>query len=1103
MKEKRSVILMTAKFKIRAVSILLVLVIAFIMPATIQIEANAADTAVTVTIAEVSRSYYDCEDILELINEYRAVKKVSNVEMDAKLMEKAFLRASELSVSASSQRPDGSNNIDGLAELIGYDVWSNSSLVEDWSSYLDGSSILYSSSYKSVGVGVVEICGYKYVCALFSTKAVSSKVDESTYQQYGVVVDQSISALPSTLSNIRMGFTDNMQIYCGASINAYVYVTNKKYTSVGAYLTADNMNVTIEKPDCFTYTYNQIKAVTPGTSRITISSKDNASISATASLKAVSMSFDSCSIASIPDQYYTGSAICPKISIKNSAGVALVLGTDYSVEYKNNIKVGTASAVITGKGAYSGQVKTVNFKIVMNTSEVFSITAGVSPASIIIGSSATISVKPSGAVNPVTYVYQYAPSGSSSWTKIASSSNTSCAFKPGEAKTYNIKVSATDNAGRTAAQTISLKVDSKLTGSVSMNKASYSLGESVVITASQQGGTGVTYAFYAKFSSATSWTTLQDFSSVSHYNYVPKNPGEYTILVKFKSTNGQNAEVYKTLNVTGTVLSNNSSVSSGSVYLGKSVTLKGAAANGSGSYKYAYFYKPQSSSSWSTIQAFNTKTSVSFTPGAVGTYDLCIKVKDSTENVVKKYFTLTCSQAFNNTSTISASKINLGRSVTVTGSSTSKNTCTYAVWYHTKGTTGWSKVQDYSSNSKISITPSKAGTFEACIKVKDSTGAIAPKYFEFSVNGKLNNKSALSFQSIEAGGSVTVKCAASGGAGSYTYLIQYRKSGAASWTTKQNYTSNTSAVIQLSNAGEYEFKIAVKDAIGDVVAVTKNVTVVSPIVPKLTVSKSSIVCGQTVAFSVTATGGTGGYTYAFYYKDTNSSDWIQKQNFSTNTKVEAKPSKAGSYEVCAKVKDSSGTVKKTYGSFKVTPAVTVKASLSSATIIKGQTTTVTATASNGSGGYKYAIYLKKSDSDKWTEKQDFSTNAKLSLKPAYSGAYQVCVKAKDSIGGVAKIYLNITVKPSVENTSSLSATSIKLKNSVTVNTTAKNGSGGYTFAVLYKKVANEKWTTVQDFKSSSSVKITPLSATNYDICVKAKDSIGTIAKKYFTLKVTA
>lgn len=1094
---------MAAKFRFRAVSILLVLVIAFIMPAAVQSEANAAETAVTVTIAEVSRSYYDCEDVLELINEYRTANKTSKVEMDEKLMEKAFLRASELSVSASSQRPDGSNNIDGLAELIGYDVWSNSSLVEDWSSYLDGSSILYSSSYKSVGVGVVEICGYKYVCALFSTKAVSSKVDESTYQQYGVVVDQSISALPSTLSNIRMGFTDNMQIYCGASINAYVYVTNKKYTSVGAYLTADNMNVTIEKPDCFTYTYNQIKAVTPGTSRITISSKENSSITATASLKAVSMSFDSCSIASIPDQYYTGSAICPNISIKNSSGKSLVLGTDYTVEYKNNIKVGTASAVITGRNAYSGQVKTVNFKIVLNTSQVFSITASVSPASIIIGSSATINVKPSGAITPVTYLYQYAPSGSSSWTKIASSSNTSCSFKPSEAKTYNIKVTATDNAGRTASQTVSLKVESKLTGSVSMNKETYSIGENVVITASQQGGTGVTYAFYAKFSSASSWTTLQDFSSVAHYNYVPQNPGEYTVCVKFKSSNGQETKVYKTFNVTGTALANNSSISSGTVYLGKAVTLRGAAAGGSGSYQYSYLYKLQSSSAWSTIQKFGTKATASFTPGAVGSYDLCVKVKDSTENIVKKYFTLTCSLAFNNTSKISASKINLGDSVVITGSSSSKNTCTYAVWYHTKGTSGWSKVQDYSSNSKISITPSKSGTFEACIRVKDSTGAVSPKYFEFSVNSKLVNKSTLSSLSIETGGSVTVKCAATGGAGSYTYLIQYRKSGVTSWTVKQNYTSNTSATIQLSSAGKYEFNIGVKDSIGGIATITKTVTVSTPIVPKLTVSKSSIVCGQTVAFSVTATGGTGGFTYAFYYKDTNASDWIQKQNFSANTKVEAKPSKAGSYEVCVKVKDSSGTVKKTYGSFKVTPAVTVKASLSSATIIKGQSTTVTAAASNGSGGYQYAIYLKKSDASKWTEKQAFGTNAKLSLKPAYSGAYQVCVKAKDSIGGIAKIYLNITVKPSIENTSSLSAASIKLKSSVTVNTTAKNGSGGYTFAVLYKKASSEKWTTVQDFKSSSSVKVTPLAATNYDICVKAKDSIGTVSKKYFTLKVTA
>ena len=1093
---------MNVKFRKRVMSILLVCIMAVSFFAVGQTNAHAAETPIHVTIAEVSKYYDDAKDILDIINEYRGNYRVAAVKMDGNLMEKAFVRAAELSVSASTTRPDGTKTLDGLAQLIGYDVWSNSSIVDTWSSYSDSLSILASSYYKSVGVGVVDVCGYKYVCALFSTKA-STGVDESLYTQYGIVVDQTISALPSVLSDIKMGFTDGMQIYCGASINSYLYVKNKMYSSVGAYLTSENMNVSIEKPDYFEYTYNKIRAVSPGTSRITISSKENSSVSATASLKAVAMSFDNCSVAAIPDQYYTGSAICPTLSVKSASGTALTLGKDYKVEYRNNVQVGTATVIIHGMGSYAEQLKTVNFKIVMNTSNVFSITASVTPASIIIGNTASINVKPSGAVDPVTYTYSYAPSNSSSWTKIASSTNASCSFKPSEAKTYNIKVSAVDKAGRTASKTVTLKVESKLTGSVSLNKSAYSLGESVNITASQQGGTSVTYAFYVKYSSASNWTTLQNFSGVAYYNYVPKDPGDYNVCVKFKSSNGQETKVYKSFSVTGTALANNSSVSTGTVSLGNSVTMKGAASGGSGSYQYAYYYKTTSASSWTSIQGFGTKTSASFTPKAADTYDLCVKVKDSTSNVVKKFFKVTCSQAFSNTSTLSASKINLTKSVIVNGSSTSKNACTYGVWYHTKGTTGWTKVQDFSSNSKIAVTPTKTGTFEVCVKAKDSTGAMAVKYLEFSVNAKFVNKSTLSSLSIDKGGSVSIKCAATGGAGSYTYMIRYRKSGTDSWTTKQSYGTNTSASIQFANVGTYEININVKDGIGDVASLTKTVTVKKPIVPKLTVSKSSIVCGQKVAFSVTATGGTGGFTYAFYYKEKSASSWIEKQKFSTNTKVEAKPSKAGDYEVCVKVKDSSGTVQKSYGSFKVTPAVSAKITVSASTIIQGQSVTVTAAASNGSGGYQYAIYLKQADAEKWTEKQAFSTNTKLSVKPAHSGKYQICVKAKDSIGGIAKAYADITVKPSVENTSTLSATSIKLKSSVTVTTSAKNGSGGYTYAVLYKKASSEKWTTVQDFKSSTSVKITPLAATTYDICVKAKDSIGTVSKKYFTLKVTA
>ncbi len=1092
---------MIAKFRQRTIGILLAVVMTVSFFAVAPTSANAAETPVSITIVNIKQKYKQIKQILDAINKARAQYDAAAVEMDQRLMNLALVRAAELSLYSSIERPNGDEEIGGCHQLISYDI-GIASVVPDWKNYDDSLGILTSPSYKSVGVGVIETTHNNklYVCALFSAES-STGMDTSVYTKSNQVVDQPTKALPKVLSDVSLGFGGSMN--CGSSVDVRMRVNNIKYPVV-SYLAPDDMNVSLSNPSSFQYSYRKVTAVAPGTSTIKLSLKDNPSISASTTLKAISMSWDGYSFAAIPDQYYTGKPISPNVSVKDTSGNQLVLGTDYTLEYKNNTDVGTATVTIKGAGKYSGQSKVLNFNIVLNTSSVFSIKAGVSPASVNVGSTTTISVSQSGGTAPVNYTYQYALSGSSNWKNISSyTTNTTCSFKPTAAGNYNIRVTAVDKSGKSASQTVTLKAESKMTCTVSLDKASYSIGDTAVITASQQGGSGVTYSFYIKAPSTTSWKLLQDFSAVANYSYFIKKPGEYNILVKFKSSDGKSDEIYKTFNAAGTVISNSSSISTTSLYLGGSVTLKGVAANGSGSYQYAYYYRKSGASSWSTIKGFSTSTSASFKPSETGTYEICIKVKDSTSTSAAKYFTLTCNKAFTNTSTISAAKINLGKSVTVNVSSDCKNTCTYGVWYRLKDASSWTAAQAFSSNAKITVTPSKSGTYEVCAKVKDNTGAIVPKYFTLTVNPKLSNKFSVSSNQITPGSSVTVTCAAAGGAGGYTYLIQYRKSGASSWTVKQNYSTNTSASIAFTAVGTYEVNVVIKDALGDTNSAVKKVNVVAVLVPKLTVAKSSVVCGQSNTVSVSATGGTGGYTYAFYYKNSTSDSWSEKQAFSSNAKVDIKPAKTGTYNVCAKVKDSSGTVQKTYGSFKVTAAVTVKASLSAATIIKGQSTTVTATAANGSGGYQYAIYLKKSDAANWTVKQDFGTNAKLSLKPSSDGKYQVCVKAKDSIGGIAKAYLDITVKPAVENTSTISATSIKLKSSVTVTCSAKNGSGGYTYSVLYKQKSSSNWATAQDFKTNTSVKITPSAAAEYDVCVKAKDSIGGIAKKYFTVKVTA
>lgn len=63
----------------------------------------------------------------------------------------------------------------------------------------------------------------------------------------------------------------------------------------------------------------------------------------------------------IARQRYTGRAVKPKLAV-TYRGRRLVAGRDYRVAYRNNVKPGTAKAIVKGKGDYRGK-KVVRFKI--------------------------------------------------------------------------------------------------------------------------------------------------------------------------------------------------------------------------------------------------------------------------------------------------------------------------------------------------------------------------------------------------------------------------------------------------------------------------------------------------------------------------------------------------------------------------------------------------------------------------------------------------------------------------------------------------------------------------------------------------------------------
>ena len=274
-------------------------------------------------------------------------------------------------------------------------------------------------------------------------------------------------------------------------------------------------------------------------------------------------------------------------------------------------------------------------------------------------------------------------------------------------------------------------------------------------------------------------------------------------------------------------------------------------------------------------------------------------------------------------------------------------------------------------------------------------------------------------------------------------------------------------------------------------------------------SAQKIALGKSATVTCTSKGGKGEVTYAVYYKKIQDTKWSCVQSFSKNTTLSITPSYATAYEVCVKAKDSTGTIVKAYAPLNVT--ANEKTDLVNVSIIPTPTVAVDKPitvycVSEGAKNVTYAVYYKKSTDKTWTKKQDFSTNAQVNIKPASATPYNVCVKAKDSAGNIAKVYLEFTATASADsnltNTSTISATSAKVGEKITVKASGTGNSGTKTYAFYYKAKSDTKWTAKKSFSSTTSVGMTFSKAGTYEICVKVKDATGSIAKKYFTVKIS-
>ena len=109
------------------------------------------------------------------------------------------------------------------------------------------------------------------------------------------------------------------------------------------------------------YTVDFSDNINVGTATVTVTGKGNYSGTKTATFAIVAKDASGFTISGIADQTYTGSAITPTVTVSDGT-TTLTEGTDYTVDFSDNINVGTATVTVTGKGNYSGN-KTATFAI--------------------------------------------------------------------------------------------------------------------------------------------------------------------------------------------------------------------------------------------------------------------------------------------------------------------------------------------------------------------------------------------------------------------------------------------------------------------------------------------------------------------------------------------------------------------------------------------------------------------------------------------------------------------------------------------------------------------------------------------------------------------
>lgn len=732
---------------------------------------------------------------------------------------------------------------------------------------------------------------------------------------------------------------------------------------------------------------------------------------------------------------------------------------------------GVLSGTPTTAGTYGFQIRVTDANATAATSSVsiavlapLSVGTGSLPPGIVT-QAYTASLGATGGVSP----YSWSISAGTLPNGLAMDGAGQISGTPTARGNFGFTAQVSDSAGKTASRALSINVTAPVLTMAAGSLPAGTVGVAYSAGVSASGGVPP-MRFAVSAGSLPQGLTLD--ANTGQIGGSPSTAGSYSLTVQVTDSAAQTVAQSYVLAVSPGVSITSGDPPNGTVGVPYSASL--AATGGTPPY------------TWSVIGGslpagigLSAAGQLSGTPTASGTSRFTVRSTDSTGSFANQPLSITIVAGV----TVSSGGLGSGVvGIAYSGSLSASGGTPPYTWSITQGALPGGLSLN-STTGQITGTPTTAGTFSFTAQARDVSGSIASGAFSISVAAGVSITTG-SLAGGVVGVAYSATLAAVGGTGSYTWSV-----GGGALPPGVSLDAATGQITGTPTAaGTYAFTAQVRDSSGGTASKPLSIAVSSALSVTSSGSFSSGVVGTPYSASLSATGGTGPYTWTIAGGSLPGGVSLD----AATGQIAGTPTAAGTFAFSVQARDANGATA------SASLSITIAAQLSITTgslgnAVVGVAYSASLSASGGTGSYTWSIGGGSLPPSVALD----ATTGQITGTPTAAGTYALTAQVRDSSGATASKQLSIAVSSALSVTSSGSLSSGVVGTSYSASLSAAGGTGPYTWSVAGGSLPGG----LSLDAATGQITGTPTAAGTFAFSVQVRDANGATASGSLSISI--